>query len=82
MGQILKDEKIIWTPKSKWLEVYNLVQDSQEMAPILVGRSRGPYQPHVNHLLSWFKSTNRRGKNRMATTRRDIEILETLGYID
>ena len=82
MGKISKDEKIIWTPKTKWLEVYNLVQDSQEMEPILVGRPSGAYQPHVNQLLSWFKSTNRHGKNRMATTRRDIEILETLGYIN
>ena len=82
MGQIVQDEKIIWTPKTKGLEVYDVATDSEEKTPIFAGSPNGAYQPHVNRLLGWFKSTNRHGKNRTAMTKRDIEILKTLGYIN
>ncbi len=82
MGRIVQDEKIIWTPKSRGLEVYDVVKDREEKTPIFAGSPNGAYQPYVNRLLGWFKSTNRHGNNRTAMTKRDIEILKTLGYID
>ena len=82
MGQLTGDQKLIWTPTSNETEVFNLAQDRNEKNPIFLGKSPRPIRAQVDHLKSWYKSTNRHKKNRPTMKKRDIEVLRTLGYID
>ncbi len=67
---------------AKAVEEYDLLRDEAEVDPIFAGPAKGEYRPRVSQLVNWFKATNRHGKNRMAMTKRDVEVLKTLGYID
>ncbi len=82
MGQLRGDRKLIWTPTSNEVEVFNLAQDRNEENPIFAGESPSPIRARVDHLKSWYRSTNRHAKNRPTLKKRDIEVLRTLGYID
>lgn len=82
IGRLHSHQKLIWTPRSKQLEAYNLDQDTTETHPVFSGKVNKFYRKQVQGLMSWYKTTNRHRKNRTAMSKRDIEVLKTLGYID
>ena len=75
------DHKVIWTPETEELEIYDLAQDPFEMKPSTPNDGERAYERETDALTRWFKSTHlaEEGENRMDAS--DCEALQSLGYI-
>lgn len=72
--------KLIYSPQSGTLEIYDLVRDPHELTPTRPARKSPLYQTETARLDQWLESTAAgAGENRM--TERDLKILRSLGYV-
>ena len=81
MGWVLEEQKIIWTPRSNKVEVFDVAKDQREIEPVFLGRTKDRYQRQVNQLLAWFKATAIYRDEPSPLQKKDIEILKSLGYV-
>lgn len=72
--------KLIYSPQSGSLEIYDLGRDPHELAPARPGRKSPLYQAETARLEQWLEATmGAAGENRM--TEKDLRVLRSLGYI-
>jgi hypothetical protein len=81
MGWVLEEQKIIWTPRSNKVEVFDVAKDRREIEPVFLGKTKDRYQRQVNQLLAWFKATAVYLDAPSPLDKKDLEILKTLGYV-
>lgn len=81
LGRIRDRQKIVWTPGSDNLEVFDLGEDRTRMRPLFSGEASGPYKDEVERMHSWFKATTLYRDEKHRLRQRDIEILRSLGYV-
>ncbi len=81
MGWVLEEQKIIWTPRSNKVEVFDVAKDQKEIEPVFLGKTKDRYQRQVNQLLAWFKATAIYRDEPSPLKKKDIEILKSLGYV-
>ena len=80
MGRTSGDRKVIWTPDSTRLEIYDLATDPPERKPTKPKTGSPQYKAETNRLKNWFESTaGEAGENKMSEE--DVEVLRSLGYI-
>lgn len=72
--------KLVYSPQSGSLEVYDLVRDPHELSPARPARRSPLYRTETARLEQWLEATmGAVGQNRM--TEKDLRILRSLGYI-
>jgi arylsulfatase A-like enzyme len=80
VGQRNRDRKVVWSPREKGLEVFDLSRDPGELFPAEPARESPVYEAESRRLRLWLDKTGgKSGENRM--TGRDLEVLRSLGYI-
>ncbi len=80
MGQTAGSKKSIWDPQGKVLRSFDLSVDPFEQEPLVLSQKDRTYSSHTKPLSRWFKATNlSSGESRMS--KRDVEVLKSLGYI-
>lgn len=80
-GYLQGDRKVLWTPKKETIDIVNLALDPFGMHPTSPAEGTPQYDNEVESLTNWFRATHleQNGENRR--TAKDIEALESLGYI-
>jgi len=80
IGLLAGSRKLIYSPQSGSLEIYDLGRDPQELLPTRPARKSPLYQTETARLEQWLESTaGAAGENRM--TERDLRVLRSLGYV-
>jgi arylsulfatase A-like enzyme len=80
LGRTQGSEKLVWTPQDASLEVFDLAEDALELDPNVVDKESETYRRHTASLTKWYKTTDLDpGDSRL--TKRDVEILRSLGYV-
>ena len=80
MGQTAGSKKSIWDPQEKVLLSFDLSVDPFEQEPLAFSQKDRTYSSRTKPLSRWFKATNlSSGESRMS--KRDVEVLKSLGYI-
>jgi hypothetical protein len=72
--------KLIWAPAEKSLTAFDTAQDPLEIKPHRLGASSAAYESETALLARWFESTDG-GSGQTAQSKRDIEVLRSLGYL-
>jgi hypothetical protein len=75
------DRKVLWTPEKGTIDIVNLASDPFGVHPATPAEGTAQYDNEVDSLTNWFRATHleQNGENRR--TEKDIEALESLGYI-
>ena len=75
------DRKVLWTPEKETIDIVNLGRDPFGLHPATPDEGTAQYESEVESLTNWFRVTHleQNGENRQ--TAKDIEALESLGYI-
>ncbi len=81
MGRLDGTMKMIWTPDEKRFEVFNLAADHLELRANALEESAHTYKFEKAAFERWFESTDL-AESESRLTKRDAEILESLGYIN
>ena len=80
IGQSLGSQKMVWDPSGRFLSVFNIDEDPFEMSPLVLSHKNPEYSATARPLGQWFKATDlSAGESKL--TKRDTEVLKTLGYI-
>ncbi len=81
LGYRQGDRKVLWTPEKDTIEIVDLSRDPFGLHPTLPDEGAAPFEKEVESLTNWFRATHleQNGENRR--TDKDIEALESLGYI-
>ena len=80
VGQSLGTQKMVWDPAGRSLSVFNIDEDPFEMSPLVLSHKDAQYSATARPLGQWFKATDlSAGDSKL--TKRDLEVLKTLGYI-
>ena len=80
LGQNLGSQKMVWNPGARSLSVFNIEEDPFEMSPLVFSHKNADYSAKARPLGQWFQATDlSAGDSKL--TKRDLEILKTLGYI-
>ena len=80
VGQSLGSQKMVWDPSGRSLSVFNIDEDPFEMSPLVLSQKNPEYSATARPLGQWFKATDlTAGESKL--TKRDTEVLKTLGYI-
>ena len=80
VGQSLGSQKMVWDPTGRSLSVFNIDEDPFEMSPLVLSHKDAQYSATARPLGQWFKATDlAAGDSKL--TKRDLEVLKTLGYI-
>jgi hypothetical protein len=81
LGYRQGDRKVLWTPEKDSIEIVNLDRDPFGLHPTSPDEGAAPFEKEVESLTNWFRATHleQNGENRR--TDKDIEALESLGYI-
>ena len=80
VGQSLGSQKMVWDPSGRSLSVFNIDEDPFEMSPLVLSHKNPEYSATARPLGQWFKATDlSAGESKL--TKRDTEVLKTLGYI-
>ena len=80
VGQSLGSEKMVWDPTGRSISVFNIDKDPFEANPRVFSRRHAQYSATARPLAQWFKATDlSAGESKL--TKRDTEVLKTLGYI-
>ncbi len=81
IGKLQGSMKAIWTPGEERFEFYDLSKDPFELSSEVLSKADRRYKFESAAFERWFESTDlAESESRM--TRRDAEILESLGYIN
>jgi len=80
IGRISGDEKVIWTPDTGKIEVYNIAHDPQELEPLPASAADQGFRQEVNDIGKWFSATAVYLDNPPALDEKDREALRSLGY--
>ena len=72
--------KLIWNPADQTLDVFNVKQDPLEVHPREVAAGDPDYKRETVMLANWFKSTDV-GMGQSSMSKRDVEVLRSLGYV-
>lgn len=80
MGKISDTVKIIWTPQSEQFRIHDLNEDPFEFDPLEIGPENQRYKFESAAFERWYESTDLE-RHEARLTKRDAEILESLGYI-
>jgi arylsulfatase A-like enzyme len=80
LGRTDGSDKMVWTPGRKSLQIIDLQNDPHETERRLLGKGEAPYPRHTAALRRWFESTDLE-ESEAKLTKRDAEVLESLGYI-
>ena len=80
MGHTTGPRKIIWTPTNKTLEVFDTKSDPFELSPNTQKGKTPQYKVETARLESWYESTEGRASE-VTMSEEDIEVLESLGYL-
>jgi arylsulfatase A-like enzyme len=79
-GYVDGDSKAIWSPGDKKLQSFDLARDSAEMRPKSLRATAPSYSAATGQLKTWFTRTESRAGEQQAS-KRDIEVLKSLGYV-
>jgi len=80
VGQSLGSQKMVWDPNGRSLSVFNIDEDPFEMSPLVLSHKHAQYSATARPLGQWFRATDlTAGESKL--TKRDTEVLKTLGYI-
>ncbi len=80
VGQSLGTQKMVWDPNGRSLSVFNIDEDPFEMSPLVLSHKHAQYSATARPLGQWFRATDlTAGESKL--TKRDTEVLKTLGYI-
>lgn len=80
IGRITGNEKIIWTPDSGKIEVYNIRQDPRELEPLPAASADPGFRAEIGDVNKWFSATAVYLDSPPALDERDKEALRSLGY--
>jgi arylsulfatase A-like enzyme len=81
LGWIRGEQKVVWTPKSKTLELFTLGEDGNGAQPVFFGKVQECSQDEVTQLQAWFEATLIYRDEEFRLRREDIEVLKSLGYV-
>lgn len=81
IGKLDGSAKMIWTPANQRFEFYDLSSDPFELHSEILSSSDRRYKFESSAFERWFESTDL-AESESRLTKRDAEILETLGYIN
>lgn len=81
IGKLEGAAKSIWTPGEKRFEFFDLASDPLERSSTVIGTDDRRYKFESAAFERWFDSTNL-AESESRLTKRDAEILESLGYIN
>lgn len=80
IGKLEGSMKSVWTPDQKRFDLFDLSQDPRELRPQTLTAADRRYPFESKAFQRWFDSTNL-AESESNLTERDVEILESLGYI-
>jgi hypothetical protein len=81
LGWVRGEQKVVWTPDSKTLEVFTLGEDGNEPHPLFSGKVDEAPRDEVTQLRAWFEATLIYRDEEFRLNREDIEVLKSLGYV-
>lgn len=81
IGRLNGVNKAIWTPGERQFEFFDLATDPLEQNVNLLNNEDRRYKFESGAFERWFESTNL-AESETRLTKRDIEVLESLGYIN
>ncbi len=81
IGKLEGMAKAIWTPRENQFEFFDLANDPFELNSTVIGKGDRRYKFESAAFERWFDSTNL-AESEARLTKRDAEILESLGYIN
>jgi arylsulfatase A-like enzyme len=75
------DRKVLWTPGKDTIDIVNLGRDPFGMHPTSPVEGTPQYENEAESLSNWFRATHLEQSGENLRTDKDIEALESLGYI-
>ena len=81
IGKLDGSQKMIWTPERGQFEYFDLASDPFEQRSEILAKGDRRYKFESAAFERWFESTNL-AESESRLTKRDAEILESLGYIN
>jgi arylsulfatase A-like enzyme len=75
------DRKVLWTPKKETIDIVNLDGDPFGLHPASPAEDTPAYRSEAESLTNWFRATHLEPNGENRQTAKDIEALESLGYI-
>jgi arylsulfatase A-like enzyme len=75
------NRKVLWTPGEETIDVVNVDRDPFGMHPTTLEEGTPQYDKEAESLGDWFRATHLVENGENLTTQKDIEALESLGYI-
>jgi arylsulfatase A-like enzyme len=81
LGWIRGEQKVVWTPGSKTLELFTLGEDGNGAQPVFSGKVDESPQDEVTQLQAWFEATLIYRDEKFRLRQEDIEVLKSLGYV-
>ena len=80
VGQTLGHQKTIWNPRGESVSLWDIRHDPFEENPTVLSKNDARYNARRNPLSRWYEATDLSdGESQMS--RRDVEVLKSLGYI-
>ena len=80
MGKLNGTVKIVWTPGNERFRIHDLTEDPFEIAPQEIDPDDRRYKFEIASFERWYEETNLEQRE-ARLTKRDAEILKSLGYI-
>ena len=81
IGKLDGSMKMIWTPQEERFEFYDLAEDPLELGSEVLAKGDTRYKFESAAFERWFESTNL-AESESRLTKRDTEILKSMGYIN
>ena len=75
------DRKVLWTPEKETIDIVNLDRDPFGVHPASPAEDTPEYRSEAESLSNWFRTTHLEPNGENRQTEKDIEALESLGYI-
>ena len=82
IGKLDGSMKMIWTPEEDQFETFDLSSDPLELDSGILAKGDRRYKFESAAFERWFESTNLAESDKSRLTKRDSEILKSLGYIN
>ncbi len=80
LGRTQGNRKVVWTPEAERVSIVDLNDDPHEDDPRVHERQGKTYQRETAELRAWFEKTDLE-ESEAQLTRRDAEVLKSLGYL-
>lgn len=80
VGKTEGSRKLIWTPEENSLSIYDVQDDPLELKPLSLDDDDARYKRETAALERWFEATDLE-ESEVKLSKRDAEVLKSLGYI-